>query len=120
MSGLATSLAEKASDSAFQEANTQRVQADARLETLIADGLALKHPLITQQSPLSQSLVSGLTQALANQANASNLLPNVGPATFTGNLTVTDAFYAGSLETGHGLLTPKVIAPSNADLALRN
>ena len=36
---------------------------------------------------------------------------------FTGNLTVTDAFYAGSLET---LLTPKVIAPSNADLALRN
>ena len=33
---------------------------------------------------------------------------------------MTDAFYAGSLETGHGLLTPIVIAPSNADLALRN
>ena len=33
---------------------------------------------------------------------------------------MTDAFAAGSLETGHALLTPKVIAPSSTDLALRN
>ena len=42
------------------------------------------------------------------------------PATFAWNLVVTDAFFAGSLETGHALLTPLIVAPSGTDLAIRN
>ena len=59
----------------------------------------------------------------------SGLLPNVGPATFSGNLSpatfsrslsITGALYAGSLETGHALLTPAIVVASSADLAIRN
>ena len=74
-----TAMAGKVDTSAFTEANTQRVLADTRLETLIVDGLALKHPLITAAAPLSQSLVSGLTAALANQADTSAFCPTSGP-----------------------------------------
>ena len=63
----------------------------------------MKHPLSTAQAPLAQSLVSGLEQALEELSQAapsggtvdtSGLLPNTGPATFTGSLQV------GSLQTG--------------------
>ena len=130
MAGLISDLVGKASAGALATVNANltqaivtsqtslEVQMDTKVSTqeLVA-AIATRHPLITTEAPLSQSLVSGLQQALAS---TSSLLPNVGPATFTGNLTVTNASYAGSLETGHALLTPRIVAPSTADLTLRN
>ena len=65
-------------------------------------------------------MVSGLTAALANQADTSALLPNVGPATFTGNLTVTNKVLSDSFEATYGILAPHVIAGANSDLTLFN
>ena len=67
------------------------------------------------------TVVEQALDALSQAApSASSLLPNTGPATFQGNLTVTDALYAGSLETGHALLTPRIVAPAPGDLAIRS
>ena len=77
----------------------------------VTDGLASLEQAL---DALSQAAPSGGT------TDNSGLLPNTGPATFTGNLTVTGAFYAGSLETGHALLIPRIVSPSGTDLAIRN
>ena len=52
--------------------------------------------------------------------DTSALLPNTGPATFTGNLTVTNKVSAGAFETDYGILAPHVIAGANSDLTLYN
>ena len=63
------------------------------------------------------TVVEQALDALSQAApSASSLLPNTGPATFTGALSVTGALSAGSLETGHGLLTPRIVAPASGDL----
>ena len=97
---LAQSLVSGLADSLSQKVSSQQ----------LSDGLAARHPLITAQSPLSQSLVQGLTAALASQVDTSALLPNTGPATFTGALTVTNKVTAGAFETGYGVKTGHVIA----------
>ena len=70
----------------------------------LQSSIAMKRPMITAQAPLPKSLVSGLEQALEELSQSapsggtidtSGLLPNTGPATFTGNLQV------GSLQTGN-------------------
>ena len=52
--------------------------------------------------------------------STSAFLPNAGPPTFTGNLTVTNKVTAGAFEGGYGILTPHVIAGANSDLTLYN
>ena len=71
-------------DGSLTIAKTTGLQAalDAKQTTIVNNSLQIRH-------------VSGLQAALNNAGgNTSGLLPNVGPATFTGNLSVTGAFYA--------------------------
>ena len=87
-----------------------------------ADPTNLQLRVSSEQLPTSITSLGSLAalSATVGGINPSTFLPNTGPATLTGNLTSTGAFNAGSLETGHALLSPLVIAPSTADLALRN
>ncbi len=120
---LSQSLVDGLAD-ALNTAATSAVIQDGSLK--ISKTVGLQAALDSKQATivnnsLQTSHVSGLQTALNNEGgNTSGPLRHVGPATFTGNLTVTNAFYAGSLETGHALLTPAIVAPSSADLAIRN
>ena len=66
-----------------------------------------------------QTAIATLQQQVS-AFSTSAFLPNAGPATHTGNLVVTDKVTAGAFETGHGILTPHVIAGANSDLTLFN